>query len=282
MRKLIVNADDFGLHTEINKGIIKGFKEGFITSTSLMCSAPAFEEAVDLAKANPDLGVGLHLTLVGGVAPILPKNEVRSLVDNQGLFVSDYVAFAKRFYTGVIDKLELEKELRAQLERALSSGISITHLDSHQHIHILPGVSSIVQRLGKEYGVLKIRIPKEGYTFSGGFSTGIGRFIGRTGLTFCAQLASVGCKSYGYAFPDHFFGMLAGGNLNRVLIANILKHLPEGTSEIMTHPGLSNYVLSRSFAWGYHWEQELAAYLDLENLNLLTKKEIKLINFGDL
>lgn len=86
MKKLIVNADDFGLHPLINAGIIKGYREGFITSTSLMPSAPCWQEAVQLAQENPQLGIGVHLTLVGSVAPVLPAGKVSSLLDEQGLF----------------------------------------------------------------------------------------------------------------------------------------------------------------------------------------------------
>ena len=105
LKQLIVNADDFGLHTEINKGIIKGHREGFITSTSLMCSAPAFAEAVELAKSCPSLGIGIHLTLVGGVKSMLNQSEVDTLVDAKGCFPDNYVAFAKKFYLGEDFKL---------------------------------------------------------------------------------------------------------------------------------------------------------------------------------
>ena len=108
MKKLIVNADDFGLHEEINKGIIKGYQEGFITSTSLMCSAPAFENAVALAKESPGLGIGIHLTLVGSVPSVLPKEKIISLVNDKGLFPENYVEFAKMFYTGQLKIVEFE------------------------------------------------------------------------------------------------------------------------------------------------------------------------------
>ena len=96
MKKLIVNADDFGLHPAINAGIIKGCRDGFITSTSLMCSGAAFEDAVLQAKATPALGVGIHLTLVGGGKPLLQARQLRTLVDEDGLLPADYTAFAKR------------------------------------------------------------------------------------------------------------------------------------------------------------------------------------------
>ena len=281
MKKLIVNADDFGLHPLINAGIIKGFQEGFITSTSLMTSAPYWQEAVELAQQNPALGIGVHLTLVGGVPPVLPAARVRSLLDADGLFLPDYVAFAKRFYTGGVRRSELEAELRAQLERALAAGVNLTHVDSHQHTHVLPGVNALVLKLCCEYNIRRVRIPKEGYTFTGGYSTGLGRMVGRSGLSLCADMAAVRADGLGLRHPQHFFGMLAGGHLNAGLIANILRQLPDGVSEIMTHPGLDAAELGKVFSWQYHWRDELDAYLDAGNKELLRTEKIQPVTFAD-
>lgn len=282
MKQLIVNADDFGLHPLINAGIIKGHQEGFITSTSLMPSAPCWQEAVRLAKDNPRLGIGVHLTLVGGVPSVLPKEKVSSLLDDDGLFLPDYVAFAKRYYSGAVKRSELEAELRAQLERALSCGVNITHIDSHQHTHVLPGINSLVLKLSNEYNIIRVRIPKEGYFFTGGFQTGVGRLIGRSGLSFCADMAALRADSLGLRHPQHFYGMLAGGHLNAQLIANILRQLPEGVSEIMTHPGLDSAALGKAFSWQYHWREELDAYLDAGNKALLKELGIEPVSFAAL
>lgn len=281
MKRLIINADDFGLHPLINKGIIEGHTKGMITSTSLMPSAPYFDEAVRLAKANPGLGIGIHLTLVGGVRPVL-MHGVDSLLTGGGIFAEDYTVFAKKWYTGSIKKLELEQELRAQIEKVLAAGIKPTHIDSHQHMHVLPGIAGIVMRLCTEYGIDKIRMPGESIFWSGGFSAGLGRKIGRDGLSFCTALAKSKAQKAGLTFPQHFFGMLAGGNLNERLVKNILLNLPEGTSEIMTHPGSDNNVLAQNFKWGYHWHDELNAFLSLENKKLASDEGIELINFGRL
>ena len=282
MKKLIVNADDFGVHTLINRGIIKGHREGFITSTSIMPSADAFEEAVALAQDNPQLGIGIHLTLVGGVKSVLPKRKIASLLDAEGRFLPDYVAFAKRFYTGGVKKNELEAELRAQIEKALASKLNITHIDSHQHTHVLPGINGLVRKLCSEYNIKRERIPKEGYFFSGGYEAGLGRKIGRAGLSFCADLAACGANSDGIKHPDYFFGMLAGGHLNAHLVGNIIRALPDGVSEIMTHPGLETAPLAKLYAWHYTWATELESYLNEENKELLQKLNVQLINFGDL
>ena len=282
MKKLIVNADDFGLHTLINQGIIKGHREGFITSTSIMPSADAYEEAVELAKANPKLGIGIHLTLVGGVKSVLLKEQVPSLLDAEGRFLPDYVAFAKRFYTGGVKGSELEAELRAQIEKALASGLKITHIDSHQHTHVLPGMNGLVRKLCNEYNIKRERIPKEGYTFSGGFQAGLGRKIGRCGLSFCADLARMSADSDGIKHPDYFFGMLAGGHLNAELVGNIIRALPEGVSEIMTHPGLETAPLAKLYAWHYTWETELASYLDESNKALIKERNVQLVSFENI
>lgn len=282
MKQLIVNADDFGLHPLINAGIIKGHQEGFITSTSLMPSAPCWQEAVRLAKENPRLGIGVHLTLVGGVPSVLPKEKVSSLLDDDGFFLPDYVAFAKRYYSGAVKRSELEAELRAQLERALSCGVNITHIDSHQHTHVLPGINSLVLKLSNEYNIIRVRIPKEGYFFTGGYQTGVGRLIGRSGLSFCADMAALRADSLGLRHPQHFYGMLAGGHLNAQLIANILRQLPEGVSEIMTHSGLDSAALGKAFSWQYHWREELDAYLDAGNKALLKELGIEPVSFAAL
>lgn len=282
MKKLIVNADDFGLHTQINNGIIKGYKEGFISSASIMPGAPAWQEAVDLAHANPGLGIGIHLTLVGGIPPVLPLEKVSSLVDDNGLLFSNYGEFAKKFYFGEVLEREIEAELRAQIERVIDADLNFTHLDSHQHIHVLPGLNRLVLKLCSEYNIKRMRIPFERFFFTGGFQASVGRYIGRSGLSFCALLAANAAKRRGIVFPDHFFGMLAGGHLNAYLVGNIIKSLPEGVSEIMTHPGIDSNNLDSIFHWHYHWQDELSAYLSKENKMLLKTEGIVLINFAML
>ncbi len=281
MKQLIINADDFGLHPLINKGIIEGHSKGLITSTSIMPGADYFDEAVRLARENPGLGIGIHLTLVGGVKPVC-TDGVNSLLTNEGIFAEDYTVFAKRWYTGSIRKIEIERELRAQIEKVLDSGIRPTHIDSHQHMHVLPGIAGLAVRLCKEYGIGKIRMPGENIFWSGGFKAGAGRKIGRDGLSFCAALAKIKADKAGLIYPQHFFGMLAGGNLNESLVKSILLALPEGTSEIMTHPGCGSEMLSGSFKWGYHWQNELEAFLSADNKRIVKELGIKLINFGGL
>lgn len=282
MKKLIVNADDFGLHKAINDGIIRGHKEGFITSASLMCCGAAFADAVQQAQMAPQLGVGLHLTLVGGGKSLLSARQLQTLVDNNGCLPNDYIEFSKRWYAGRIKKTDVAAELKAQIECGLNCGLNITHVDSHQHIHVLPGIIDIVLQLCTEFGIKKIRMPQEGWLWRGGFESSVGRFIGREGLSFCSSLAKKKAQKANIIYPQHFFGMLAGGNLNEFLVGEIIKNLPEGVSEIMTHPGMDGQALEKSFLWKYHWEDELQAFLSQKNKCLLEHQKVTLINFGGL
>lgn len=282
MKKLIINADDFGLHEEINNGIIRCFQEGCLTSTSLMCGAPAFDHAVSLLKANPQLGVGAHLTLVGSVAPVLPAREVPSLVDENGLFFSDYTEFIKRFYLGQVNKQEIQNELLAQMQKAVAAGVKFTHVDSHQHLHVLPGIVPIVIDLCKKFNISAIRLPQEAYFSDYGYKTSWGRKIGRAGLSFCAQLAATEFKRAGLRYPDYFFGMLAGGNISTSVVSAFLASLKEGTGEIMTHPGNSKAILKQQYLWGYNWEQERDTFISAEINDEIKRLNISLINFGDL
>ncbi len=287
MQYLIVNADDFGLHPAINDGIIKGWRDGFITSTSLMCGAPAFEDAVEKVRNLPlagrnGLALGIHLTLVGKVAPVLPAEEVPGLVGEDGLFPASYPRFAFNLYLGKTTLEEVQAELEAQIEKALATGLHFTHLDSHQHLHVLPGMQNLVLRLCRIYGFKAVRVPAEAYGFTGGFDCGPVRTLGKWGLTFLANRFRKKLGKHGILCPDHFFGMAAGGHLDSKLVGNILEQLPEGTSEIMTHPGADSGTLKELFPWGYHWEDELEAFTSAENRTILEERNIRLVNFAGL
>ncbi|HIU64228.1 MAG TPA: ChbG/HpnK family deacetylase, partial [Candidatus Avacidaminococcus intestinavium] len=271
MKYLIVNADDFGLNSEINVGIIKGHQKGIISSTSLMCSAPAFEQAVTYARANPKLGIGIHLTLVGGVAPVLSSAKLTTLLDENGLFYRDYGAFLCKYLGKQIKKAEIKAELAAQIEKALQTGLTITHVDSHQHLHVFPGLTEIITDLCVAYDLRKVRLPAENIFWRGACQASSLRWVARGGLTACASVAKRKFRQAGLAYPEHFFGMLAGGHLDENCLNAILSNLPEGVSEIMTHPGLHEAVLRKTFAWGYDWESELTAMLSPRTIDKLYK-----------
>ena len=282
MKQLIINADDFGLHKNINLGIIAGHKAGGIKSTTIMAGAEAFNDAVQQTKECSTIDVGIHFTLVAS-RPVLDASIVPTLITKDGTFENNYLLFIKKYFLGQISKIEIRAELTAQLQRALEAGLHITHIDSHQHLHVLPGIIDIVLDIGKKYNVNKIRIPDEPMWFRGSFPFQPIRYGSRGGLTLLARLARKKAKTRGFMMPDHFFGMLAGGSMTEKYLMHIVNDLPEGVSEIMMHPGMDqNSVLRDKFTWQYHWNEELSAVTSDALKLVLEKKHIELISYESL
>ncbi|CVK17779.1 ChbG/HpnK family deacetylase [Sporomusa sphaeroides] len=281
MKQLIVNADDFGLHETINLGIVEGYIKGCITSTSIMAGAPAFNHAAALAAVHPQLGIGVHLTLVGGL-PAAEPGQVISLIDKDGLLCSSYPVFLQKFCLAGVRLEDVRREFTAQVKKVMAAGIAITHLDSHQHMHVVPGIIDVVIDIAKQFAIPALRIPAEPSLFFGGFRPTAGRLIGRLGLSTLANLARPKVRRAGLAAPEHFYGMLAGGSMNEEILLNIIDNLPNGLSEIMVHPGLDNSVLHQAFGWDYHWQQELAAVASRQVMECLAQRQVKLVSFGSL
>src|SRR5271154_2160978 len=137
MKELILNADDFGLTRGVNEGIIRSHCEGILTSATLMATGPAFDDAVERAKATPTLGVGCHLVLMGGTAGAKPS-EIPSLVDVNGLLPESLGIFVTKVTSRSIQTRDIEIELRAQIQKILRAGIEPTHVDTHKHTHVHP------------------------------------------------------------------------------------------------------------------------------------------------
>ena len=281
MRRLIVNADDFGLHAAVNRGILAAHTEGIVSSTSLMAGGAALDDAVRIAKQCPQLGVGVHLTFVGA-RPVLPVAEVSSLLDEAGDFYGSYPLFIKRFLRGKIRLAEVERELAAQIDRVRMAGIQPSHLDSHQHLHVLPGIGGLVLDLARRFSIRAIRIPAEPVAFIGATPATVGRLAGRGGLTMLANLFRQQAAAAGIRTSDHFYGMLAGGQLTEPAILAILRRLPPGDSELMTHPGFADESLADAFRWDYQWDAERQALTAPAVRALLAERQIRLISFREL
>lgn len=281
MKRLIINADDFGIHTSVNQAVLRAYGEGLLKSTSLIASGRAAEEAATLARETHDLGVGIHVTWVAE-RPLLDAKRVPSLVDQEGRFLPDHMVFIRRYLTGAIRKEELYAEAEAQMERVLALGITPTHIDSHQHLHVLPGVIDMVLELAARYHIRKIRIPCEPFFFRGSYPAPIARHVAKWGLSTCALLAGVMARRKGFLHPKRFFGMLAGGHLEEAYILPMLRVLPVGTSEIMVHPATDNRLMSEIYDWQYHWQGELAALTSSTVKAYVKREEIHCISYQEL
>jgi len=282
MKQLIVNADDFGLTRGVNQGIIRAHREGILTSATLMATAPAFEHAVALALANPGLGVGCHLVLVGGKA-VAPPQEISSLADSDGRLPVSLSGFAARVSAGTIRPADIERELRAQIEKIRGAGIQPSHVDTHKHTHVHPIVMEIIARIVPDYGIRRVRNPIESLrdSWNGvGLSTrlapaGVVRVVGRN---FHESAARHGLRS-----PDHFLGLARTGQLGPEALRRVIEQLPEGSTEIMVHPGVCDEDLARTGSRLQAQRQlELDGLLDAAVKRTVEKEGIRLISFCGL
>ena len=280
--KLIVNADDFGLHSSVNQAIVEGHRRGIITSTSLLASGDAFDEAVALAKEVPTLGIGIHTALVGGLHPVCAPEEVPSLLVN-GRFPETYTTFMKRVAEGLVNFNEVHRELEAQCKRIVDTGLTITHIDGHQHLHVLPQVAPMIAELAAKYGVSRVRVPSEQRLFMNGIKDW-GRYAGKLALTEMAERARCTFNRFGLRSTVYFWGMMAGGQLNEERLVTIIDKVTSlpGTHEIMTHPGMDADILGHRFNWGYHWDDELAAMCSARCRARLNTCGVELITYGEL
>ena len=279
MKNLIVNADDFGRHELINRAVEKAFNSGCLRSATLMAGGIAFDDAVKLAKKIPGLGVGIHFTLANG-NPVLPPSEIPTLVTEEGIFHGDYIKFLKRYIGGKISLQEVRSELAAQLEKIQRAGLTLTHFDSHQHLHHVPGIVKIAVELAQAAGIGAMRIANA-KLFDGELDS-IGKFVGRLGLGSLAKFASRQARKKNFATPEHFAGIVAGESVSESFMLKLIEHLQEGTTEVMLHPGTDNKILQDFCQWEHDFEEELAAVTSPKVLSLLAEKNVSAINFSDL
>lgn len=282
---LIVNADDFGLSRGINEGIIEGHKKGFITSASISANGEFFEDAVLSAKNNPGLDVGLHITLIEE-RPVSRPETVKSMLGANGLFFGKNYQFLFRYFLGKIKKNEIEKEIRAQFEKALTCGIRLTHVDSHRHIHMLPGILKIVIKLCREYNVYSLRFPYEpviSHNRCQGFLNNIyRRLIQLTINLFC--LISTGIiNKYDLKICAGCRGLLNSGNINLQVFKKIVNSLKGGRYEAVFHPALSDENLIIKYGhWNYNWAADMATLTSLRARDFLEDKGVKIISFSEV
>ena len=279
-KQLIINADDFGIHPAVNEAVRKAATEGILTSTSLMAGGDAFDEAVEMARSMPSLGIGIHLTLVGGIKPVLPPSEVPSLTWDNGVFCHDYGKLIVRDLEGKISLSEVYAEWDAQIQKIMNTGLPVTHMDGHQHMHMWPHFYPIARDLAKKYHISCMRVPDEDVLF--GMKDGhIIRWAAKNGLSLLSRMHRPDLKKNHIRTNDHFFGMLYGGHLSPERFAKFILQTKPGITEIMCHPSADTRAMEDTFHWGYHGEDELAGLLADINRELIAKKQISLISYRD-
>jgi predicted glycoside hydrolase/deacetylase ChbG (UPF0249 family) len=274
--KLLVNADDFGLSSAINAGIIRSHRDGIVTSTSLVASGAAFDEAVDLSRSNPLLGIGIHLTLVAENAIAAPES-IPTLAP-QGILPKTYGALVKGAIRGSIKLIEIERELRAQVEKCFSAGINPTHLDSHQHTHALPLLFPIALRIAKDYKIHGIRIPR---AFPRFHNLGANRFLPKCVLCLLGQTDFLLFHRAPCVTTNHFAGLFESGDLTEPSLLRILAELGPGTTELMCHPAC-NDPSPRYASWNQRRQLEMASLTAPLVKQTIQDLGIQLISYGEI
>ncbi|HET7442593.1 MAG TPA: ChbG/HpnK family deacetylase [Terriglobales bacterium] len=290
MRRLIINADDFGLTSGINRGIIEAHQHGIVTSTTLMANGPAFGAAVVKAAALPSLAVGCHVVLLDG-KPLVPATEIGSLVmgASNGLnFPNGLAGFAARALAGRINPEQVETEAAAQFRKIQAAGISISHFDSHKHTHMFPAILRPLLKAARACGVSAVRNP-----FPPLSEMPLAVLLSRARLwkryaqlKFLRRFASdfqQDVKEAGLFTPDGTIGIAVTGSLDEELFRLIVKSLPEGTWEFVCHPGYHDAELEgMRTRLKASRARELEVLSSPETQDLLARERIQLISFRDV
>lgn len=269
-KKLIVTADDFGLTKGINNGTIEAHLRGIVTRASIIANGEAFEDAILLAKKNKGLPVGIHLTLVEEI-PVLQHNNIRSLTGVDGKFLINYRAFFAKYILRKINIREVYVEWESQIQKVLATGVHINHIDSHQHLHLLPGLFDQAIALAIKYKIKKIRMHFHDLT-------GI-RSLKELILALLASLYKKNLVNSGIRCSDYFWGLKYGGNIVENNILNLIDNLKDGTTELMCHPGYEDKDYHRKYHhWNYKPEEELKALISRAVREKLNRNKIKLVS----
>lgn len=242
--RLIVTADDFGLHPAVNQAVERGFRDGVLRAASLMVTAPAVADAVARARNMPGLAVGLHLVLADGQSA-LPPPRIPALVDARGQFGDHMARDGIRFFFLPHVRRQLAAEIRAQFEAFAATGLPLDHVNAHKHFHLHPTVLSLMLSIGRDYGLRAVRWPAE---------PGTGPWLKPWLALMRHRLRRAGVRS-----NDHVFGIQHSGHMDEQVLLDVVQRLPDGLSELYLHPA-THGELTPAMA-DYRHADELAALL---------------------
>jgi hopanoid biosynthesis associated protein HpnK len=281
VRRLIVNADDFGLTAGVNRAIAEAHTRGIVTSSTLMATGPAFDDAVRLAKQLPHLSVGCHVMLIDG-EPVLDADRLPTIASTSPCsprFRDGLKSFAARALAGRLDSAEIEAEATAQIRKIQSAGITVSHLDSHKHTHLFPAVLRPMLRAARACGIRSIRNP-----FGPRKPIKSGELLARPNLwtryaevrilrTLARRFRDAVARE-GLDTPDGTLGIVVTGQLDEKLFRAIAAIIPEGTWEFVCHPGYNDADLQMA-------NTRLRESREIE-LRVLTMPEVRelLLNYG--
>lgn len=250
-RYLIVNADDYGLTEKISAGILRAHREGILTSTSVLALGPAYPKVAPWLADEPAIGVGVHLAAVGEDPPLLSSGEIPSLLDRRGHLSTTYRGFVCRMAAGRVDPADIEREFTAQLELVAETGMPISHLDAHQHLHLWPLVRTVVLRLARRHRITAVRVPRHRAPTPVGL-----------GVSMLGRWLVVHADRARLRYPQDASGIEVAGQLDEALLVKVLDRLAARGAqsvELTMHPGEADDHDRHRYVWDYKWADELQA-----------------------
>jgi predicted glycoside hydrolase/deacetylase ChbG (UPF0249 family) len=257
VKRLIVNADDFGMAPEVNEAVERANRHGVLRSASLMVGAPAAADAIERARRLTALAVGLHVVLVNG-RPVLPAERLPDLVDERGEFLSDLVQAGVRFFFRPGVRAQLAAEIRAQFERFKQTGLTLDHADAQSHMHVHPTVFCLILEIGRE------------------------PFGGTRTIEPWLALMRARARRAGIACNDYAFGVNDAGALTEARVLQILERLPDGVTEIFFHPATAAFSGADRGTERYEFAGELAALTSPRVRDAIAKNGIASTTYGEL
>jgi hopanoid biosynthesis associated protein HpnK len=270
-RRLIVNADDFGASESINAAVIQAHQRGILTTASLMVNGVAADQAVQLAKAYPNLGVGLHLTLCCGRSA-LPQVQIPTLVNERSEFRHNPVRAGMIYFFSSSARRELALEIAAQFEKFARTGLALDHVNGHLHFHLHPTVFSLLKRELETRQVRGIRLTNDPLGID--WALGEGRWLYRLSHALIFKSLSnrskpvLDCLKIRYV--PYVFGLLENARITEKYICKLMPRLPAGDSELYSHPSLGEF------------KHEYEALISPRVLEAVRSQEIQLIRYQDL
>jgi predicted glycoside hydrolase/deacetylase ChbG (UPF0249 family) len=273
-RLLIVNADDYGLTPAVSTGILRGLRDGVITSTSVLVLGSGFSRSVGWLRDEGSVGIGVHLALVGEDPPLCSAADIPTLVDRRGRLPRSWRQLLPRVMTKRIDLADVERELSAQITVARDAGLVLDHLNSHQHVHMFPGLREVVIDLAHRFDIPAVRVTRMR-------SRGpVGRMMRRLGATLEREL-----QADGIAFPEAAAGLDEAGRFDEQSLLAALDHfagLDVASIELSGHPGEADDDERHRYRWGYEWGAELDALLSPHVRQAIERHSYRLGTYRDL
>ena len=270
-RRLIVNADDYGLSHSVNEAVIRAHREGVLTSASLMVNETGFDEAVALARENPRLGVGLHLTLLMGRSA-LPPGRIPGLVDSQGRFSNSPVATGMRYFFNRSLREPLRAEIQAQFEKFHATGLTLDHVNAHLHLHLHPVIFKILMDNSDQLRIKRMRLTRDCLARSRRMTRGhwVYRISHAAIYAWLSSRAREALRQKEIKHAQITFGLLQNARMDEDYILKLLPKLPPGDSELYSHPSLDKF------------RHEFNALVSPRVKEHIEKLGIKLIRYQDL